>query len=434
MSSHMLMQFVDALFLSWYSADAVAAAVPAGMASWLLVCAFHGTAGFTSTLVAQYAGAGRAERAVSTVWQGIYFSLVSGAVVASCALFARPMFTLVGHAPAVRELEITYFAILCGCAPLLILSSALTGYYVGLHRTMVVFAAQCAGAVVNLLADWVLIFGTYGLPRMGITGAALGVVLGQTAIVAVLALCFFQSAPHQGKHPWKTRGYDADLMRRLIRFGFPNGMRYLVEMIAWTAFLFFVGRLGTVELTATNIAWRINGIAFFPIIGLSMAVGILVGNAQGGKDPDESVRVTVKGLILSEAWMIAAAAVFVLTPGRLYGLFYNPQTMSAAHFSELAAFGVILLRFVALYCLLDAFNIVLLSTLQSAGDTRWTFTVGALAHIVFIAALVWADMTRAGLYPEWIIATVFVMAQALVWLVRFLSGRWKHIEVIEAAD
>ena len=69
MSSHMLMQFIDAIFLSWFSADAIAAVVPAGMTSWLLTSTFVGTAGYTSTFVAQYIGAGRNERAAHAAWQ-----------------------------------------------------------------------------------------------------------------------------------------------------------------------------------------------------------------------------------------------------------------------------------------------------------------------------------------------------------------------------
>jgi MATE family multidrug resistance protein len=159
MSSLMIMQFIDALLLSRFSAAAVAAVVPAGMASWLLVCAFHGTAGYTSTLVAQYAGAGRTGRVASSVWQGVYFSAVSGAGVAMSGFAARFLFTLVGHEQDVREMEIVYFAIICAGAPLTILGSALSGFFSGLHRTAVIFLAHSAGTAVNVVLDLALIFG-----------------------------------------------------------------------------------------------------------------------------------------------------------------------------------------------------------------------------------------------------------------------------------
>jgi MATE family multidrug resistance protein len=216
-----------------------------------------------------------------------------------------------------------------------------------------------------------------------------------------------------------------------MRYGFPNGIRFAIEVSAWTAFLFFVGRLGKLELTATNIAWRIEGFAFFPVIGVAQAVAILVGNAQGKEDPSESMRVTRRGLAMSQIWVASVALLFVLLPRELFGLFYSPDSMTAEFFDSLVSLGSVLLRFVALYCLLDAFNIVILSALQAAGDTRWTLWAALAAHAVFLGALVWADIAHWGMYAEWGIATAFVCAQALMWLGRLLSGRWKHIRVID---
>jgi len=431
MSSHMLMQFMDTLFLSWYSADAVAAAVPAGMASWLVACAFFGTAGYTSTMVAHFVGANRPTRVASTVWQGVYFGIVSGALVALCGLLAEPLFRLVGHDPEVQKLEVIYFQVLCYGAPLMMTGHAVNGFFAGRHDTKKIFYAQAAGAIVNVAINWVLIFGRWGFPRMGILGAAIGVVLGQAAILLILGGFFLRPKHQRDYGTWKRRALDWPLLKRLMRYGFPNGIRFAIEVSAWTAFLFFVGRLGKLELTATNIAWRIEGFAFFPVIGVAQAVAIMVGNAQGKEDPSESMRVTRRGLAMSQIWVASVALLFVLLPRELFGLFYSPDSMTVEFFDSLVSFGTVLLRFVALYCLLDAFNIVILSALQAAGDTRWTLWAALAANAVFLGALVWADIAHWGVYAEWGIATAFVCAQALMWLGRLLSGRWKDIRVIE---
>ncbi len=80
----------------------------------------------------------------------------------------------------------------------------------------------------------------------------------------------------------------------------PNGLRFFFEMLAWTMFLFIIGRVGERELAATNIAWRINMIAFFPMIGVSIAVGTIVGHAQGMGRPDDSARCMRRGLVLAQ--------------------------------------------------------------------------------------------------------------------------------------
>ncbi|MBD3244059.1 MAG: MATE family efflux transporter [Chitinivibrionales bacterium] len=434
MSGFMLMQFVDSLFLSWHSATALAAVVPASMASHLAAIAFVGTAQYTAVLVAQYVGAGREHAVATVVWQGVYLALPMGGLVALLAFVAEPLFTWVGHDPDTQLLEVVYFRIMCWGAPAVVVQNAISGFFAGRRETATILVVQLGAFAVNGLLDYMLIFGKLGAPALGIAGAAWATVCAQACATLVFGLLFLLPKYQARYGTWSDRGLHMPMVYRLVRFGFPNGSRYLVEMIAWTAFVFYLGRLGTVELAASNIAWRINGIAFFPIIGLSQAVGILVGSAQGDHRPDLSVLVTRRGLVVGELWMILVATVFVVAPRTLYGFFFSPDAIAAADFGRIQDLGVILLRLVALYSLLDGFNIILLGALQSAGDTRWTFTVSAAMHLAFVGALAWADVTNAGLYPEWIITTVFVMLQAMVWLWRFLSGRWHHIEVVSGED
>jgi len=92
MSGVMVMEFIDALFLSWHSAEAIAAVVPAGMAGYMLLSAFQGAAGYTSVFVSQYTGAGRPERAASVVWQGAYFAICAGLILAGFSVFSMKTF------------------------------------------------------------------------------------------------------------------------------------------------------------------------------------------------------------------------------------------------------------------------------------------------------------------------------------------------------
>ncbi len=429
MSSFMLMNFVDALLLARYSSSAIAAVVPAGMAFHLVTTVFYGTAGYSSVLVSQYVGAGRHDRVAAVVWQGIYVAVVSGGVVALLSLVGEPLFTWVGHESSIRRGETEYFTVLCWGAPFALIAHAAAGFFSGRRVTLPILFVQLVAFSVNGLGDWVLIFGRWGAPEMGIAGAAWATVAGQ-AVSALLFVALFLARGNRDMYgSWRHRGLDSMLVWRLIVYGFPNGSRYVVEVLAWTAFLFFVGRLGETPLAATNIAWRINGLAFFPVIGLSQAVGILVGNAQGDRRPDLSAVVTWRGLVLSQAWMMTAALVFVLAPRWLYGMFEGDAL--AGSYAEIAQLGVVLLRFVALYTLLDGFNIVVLSTLQSAGDTKWTFVVSLVLHVFFLGALVAVDRYRPGVVLEWVVAASFVMFQALVWFARFLSGRWRNIQMVE---
>ena len=431
MTGYMLMQFVDGVFLAWHSEAAVAAVGPAGMAAFLISSLFVGVAGYTGTLVAQYTGAERGNRIAAAVWQGIYLALASGLLVATCGPLGGWLFTVVGHQGLVRGYEARYFAIICYGTPLALLGTAVSGFFTGRGDTRTLMGVQVGGLLLNGVLAWLLIFGKLGFPAWGITGAAVATVTAQGAVALALTVLFLRARHRREFATWSGRGCDREMMARLLRFGLPSGFRLAVEILGWTAFLFFVGRLGTPELATTSIAWRINGLAFFPIIGVSEAIRILVGQAQGRGDPQTAVRVTIQGSLVAELWMLAATVVFLLAPRQLYALFQGIG-INPVEFEQLRETGVVLLRFVAIYCLMDAFNMTILGALMAAGDTRWTFGATCFLYALFIGGLALADFLRLGLYAEWTWATLFVLLLAGTWIWRFRSGAWKRIRVIEA--
>ena len=428
MTAHMLMQFIDGLFLARHSEEAIAAIGPASMAAFCIGSLVFGAVGYTSVLTAHYFGAKQFNQIGPAIWQGIRLSVLAGAFSAALGVAGIPIFALVGHSPLVQRYESQYFLIISAGMAFSFLGTAISGFFTGRGKTLTVMIIQLSAVGLNTLLAYGLIFGRLGLPALGVAGAAVATVTAQALSAGLFVVCFLRREYRGEFQTWAGRRWNGEMMVRLVRFGLPNGFRFFAEIAAWSFFLFFVGRIGTTELAATSIAWRINGVAFFPIIGLSEAVRILVGQAQGRKEPQESAHVTWQGLMLSELWMLATAALFVLFPRGWYAIFLG----DAGYTPAVTELGVVLLRFVAAYCLLDAANIVVCGSLVAAGDTRWTFWASLAAHGVFIGSLFLADALKLGLYPEWAFATIFVMALALVWMLRFRTNRWKYIPVIRA--
>jgi len=426
----MLMHLLDAIFLAKHSKEAIAASVPAGMAGFTLVSFFSGVTGYVGTFVAQYMGARRPERIGAAVWQALYLSLAAAVITAALGFLADPLFRLVGHEPGLQAIEVRYFQIMCWTALLPFLSVVLSAFYVGRGDNTTVMVVQLCGLAINGVLSYAFIFGRFGLPSYGAPGAAWATAIAQGFVVIPLAILFLRPVFRRTYRTWSARAFDGPLLKRLIRFGLPDGTRFTVEMVAFTLFVFIVGRLGTAELAATNISWRINGFAFFPLIGLSRAIATVVGHAQGRNEPHVAERATYRGLLISQGWMLFAAALFLLVPRPMLQLFTsegeNPE--EAARALEL---GVELLRFVALYCVVDGLNIVFLGALQGAGDTRWTSAVAVSFYAVFVGVQLAMDHYHATLYQLWTVMTFFVMAQALIWLARFRAGHWKKMRVIE---
>src|SRR5262249_16742057 len=190
---------------------------------------------------------------------------------------------------------------------------------------------------------------------------------GTSALLALaLMLRGRYRATHHTASGWR---FDPELFRRLLRYGLPAGLSVALDMLAFTAFLLLLGRLGDVELAATSIAFTLNLGAVLPRLGVSQAVAILVGQRLGEGRPDLAERTTWTGLALALAYMAAVGLVYVLLPGPLVALFRSDE--DPALWGRVAALVPVLLRFVAVYSLFDSMNLVLASALRGAGDTRF---------------------------------------------------------------
>ena len=108
-----IQMFVDSVFLTWYSPDAMAAAMQGGATAFTFISLFFGTVIYVNTFVAQYTGAGRAERVGPAVWQGVYFSLLAAVLILGLVPLAGPIFDMIGHDSEIRLLEVSYFRIMC---------------------------------------------------------------------------------------------------------------------------------------------------------------------------------------------------------------------------------------------------------------------------------------------------------------------------------
>lgn len=431
MTGSLMMQMADTLFLAWYSSDALAAVGPAGISCWVYGSLFHGMATYTTPLVAQCVGRGQRRRVGMILWQGVYLALVFGLLLLAASPYVARVFEVFDHAAPIQAMERSYFRILCVGIPAGMLTAVLGGFYGGRGDTRPLMIVQLAGVLINIVLDYAMIFGRWGFPRWGIAGAAWATVVSQIFTAAAL---FALVLGKRWRREFKTHfyGFHPASLKLFLRFGLPSGFRMFTESCAWLMFVFFVGRVDAASLAATNIANRLNHMAFFPIWGLAEAVRALVGQAQGRGDPDESVRVVWHGMAVTQIWMITMAVIYVAAPRTLYGLFAPaaPDPAAVTDFAEIARIGAVLMRYVAAYCLLDAFNIVLVMALQAAGDTRWSMRMSLLAHAILVLALWVGDMCLRSFHVPWSIATVFIMSLALMWIYRFRSGVWRGIDVI----
>lgn len=426
-------QFVDRIFLTWYSPEAIAAVMPAGILNFTILSLFIGTASYVGTFVAQYYGSGQEHRIGPAVWQGIYLSIFGGLFVMALIPLARPFFDLIGHTPPVREYEIVYFQILCLGAIPAIASSALSGFFSGRGETLPVMWVNIAATALHLALDYLLIFGNYGFPRWGVPGAAFALICSGVFSCVVFFVLMARKKHRACFSALRSRAFNPELFRRILRYGLPNGVQFCMDVAGFTVFLLMIGRLGTTELAATNIAFNINSIAFMPMIGVGIAVSILVGQNLGKNNTVNAERATWSGFHITCLYMGSIAFLYVALPGLFLGPFAAHSNSS--EFAGIRDLAIVLLRFVAFYSLFDTMNIIFASAIKGAGDTRFVmYMLFIISGGVLIVPSILAFLVfHADVYFGWILASAYVCCLGIVFLLRFLGGKWKHMRVIENA-
>ena len=427
-----VMHFFDRVFLIWYSADAVAAALPAGVLSFAVVCFPLGVAAYINTFVSQYYGAGQHGRIGVVVWQGVWIGLAISPLVLLTNYAAPTLFAASDHSPEIAALETTYYQAMSWAAGAMVISAALSSFFTGRGGTRTVMIVDSLASLVDLVLDYCWIFGYWGFPEGGIAGAAWSTVVGQW-IKVVVYLVLFLLPRFRGEYQTLAGcRFDADLFRRLLRFGSPNGVQFLSEIGGFTLFLLMVGRLGKLPLAASSLAFNVNSLAFMPVYGIGIATTTLVGQRLGRNRPDLAARATWSAFALAQTCMLVVGALYVLVPGAF--LYAYGVKASAADFADLKQLTTELLRFVAFYCLFDAMNVVFSSAIKGAGDTRFVLiTTLIVSPLPVLATWAGVEFFGLGLFWAWIAVTAWVSALGAIYMARFMQGKWRTMRVIEHA-
>lgn len=422
------------MFLTWYSPVSIAAAMPAGMLSFTAMAVFLGTAGYVSTFVAQYYGAKRPERIGPSLWQGLYIAFFGGAVIFFLSYAARPIFTFVGHEAAIREEEIIYFSILSKGAIFSISASALAGFFSGRGQNWPVMWANVSMMAVNIVLDYLFIFGKAGLPAMGIRGAAYATVIAAAASCLFYAVLVFRTKYNTEFKTLSGFRFDRTLIARMIKFGLPTGIQFLIDVSGFSVFILLIGRIGTDELAASSIAFNINTLAFMPMLGFGVAISVMVGQFQGEGSPESAERSVYSGAHLCLFYMILIAILYVAIPEVFIAAFAAKADPAA--FERIRRFITVMLRFVAVYTVFDTLNIVFASALKGAGDTRFVMIMIIVLSIcgLTIPTVIAIAVLGGGIFVAWYIVSGYIILLAISFLLRFLTGKWKTMKVIEKGE
>ena len=429
-----IQQFINRIFLAHHSADELAAAAPAGALSFVMIGLFTGIISYSGTFVSQYYGAKRFEKIAPCIFQSVVMGLFFTFVCLLVIPFADNIFAMSGHPKDLIELEKDYFLIMIYCSFIPIITTAFASFFIGIGRTRIMLWFTLVTTALNVLLDWILIFGHLGFPEMGIRGAAIGTQIASGIGLVLIVAMYFSDKNNKEFNVYKPVLVDLSMIKRIFKYGCPNGFQMMLEGLVLTLFLFLIGRISIEDLAATNIAFQVNSIAFMPVFGISAAASILVAR-ELGKDIPRALTNTVKSTIQISAIYNGIIAVLYLTiPMVFINLFIKDGSASN---DKIISLSLMLLKFLAVYVVVDSIGIALSSILKGAGDTHFVLytAVGVGFSVVIVPTYIFCTMKLPNaLWLSWCSVTVFVFIVATMYALRVKQGKWRHMRIIESKE
>ena len=376
--AQMALHVTDTILLGRYSVDALAAVVIATTSFFVVFIFGSGFAQAVMPLVA--AALGRADEAQvrRDARMGMWLSLGFGLVTYPLFWTSGTWLLLLGQKPQVAALGQDFLRIAgWGMIPALLVM-ALKGYLSALGRTQVLLWVTVAAVGLNLIIGWALIFGRWGMPEMGVRGAAIASVIVQFGTFGALAV-YAGWVPELRKYHLFQRFWRPDwhALGQVFRLGWPIGVTGLAESGMFTACSLMMGWIGTVELAAHGIAMEVSALTFMVHLGLSNAATVLTGRAEGAGDVRGLRDGALVAIGLSVGFGLLMVVVILSIPGPILTLFIDARKPETA---QIVAFGSVLLVMAALFQLTDAMQVMALGLLRGIRDTKVPMIAAAVSY------------------------------------------------------
>jgi len=334
------------------------------------------------TLVSQAFGAGCRDECRRWLVQGVHLAVLLTAPLTALGLFVLlPGLRHAGLAPEVEALGLPYLKTVTWSLLPLLLYTAARRFLQATDRAVSVMVALLSANAVNVLANWILVFGHLGAPALGVSGAAWATVISRSW----MALFLFAVIAW----PWRGERLEARprlvpepaRLLRLARLGLPAALQLTLEIGVFAAATALAARLDAVSLAAHQIALTAASITFMVPLGVSSAGAVRVGQAVGRRDALGAAAAGWTALLAGTAFMALAALVFALLGALLVAAFTADAVV--------IALGARLLLVAAAFQLFDGLQVVATGILRGLGDTRTPMLCNLVGHWCLGLPLAW---------------------------------------------
>ena len=377
-----LMQMVpgltDTIMLGWYGVDELAASVLAHSLFFIILIVGSGFAITVMPMVASAAAIDDKTSVRRSVRMGLWISIIYSIFFIPILLFSENLFLILGQEEHLAKSAQTYLRIAGWSIVPGLLIMVLKSFFSALERPNVVLLSLIIGGMVNIILNYTLIFGNFGMPELGLTGAAIATLV--TTILSILILLYFclfkdeYSSYLIFNNIWRL---DIEAFKEVFKLGLPVGITMLAESGLFSATAVMMGWLGTNALAAHGIAIQISGITFMVYLGLANAGTVRVGRAVGRMDNSGLKLASISVIILTIGAVLIVAFTFLSVPKPLLMLFLSPSHVDTP---SIILIGVPLLAIAAIFQIADGLQVVVLGLLRGLKDTAIPMVITTICY------------------------------------------------------
>jgi len=323
-------------------------------------------------LVAEADGAGKKAAGKSALKHGLVLCTVLGLSLFGIILLAKPLMYLMEQPPEVVELAIPYLDLVAFSLVPLIIFQAFKQFSEGLSQTKYPMYATVIANVVNIVLNYLLIFGAFGFPKMGIVGAAIGTLASRFIMVGHL---WFLLKSKKKFHDYVTgfnfRKIERKVIDKIISLGFPSALQMFFEVAIFTAAIWLSGVLGKNAQAANQIALNLSSMTFMFGMGLGVVAMIRVGNQKGLRNFEELRRISQSIFLLTFLLEIVFAALFLLGRHWFPTLYLDiDDVANMADNTQVIILAAELLLVAAFFQISDGVQVVVLGALRGMQDVK----------------------------------------------------------------
>lgn len=421
---HMSVFIIDAVMVGRLGTDALASIGLAGALYFTISMVFSSLSVGSASIVARHIGAKEKEAAQIVGAQAVLMSLILGVLVTPLLLvFAQKMLVLMSAEPQVSALGKSYLQIIGGFFIFRLIILACNGILRGAGDTKTPMKVTIVINCINILFNWLLIFGIGPFPRWGVAGAAWATAIAYTIGTVLLCTKLFTGRCILRISIRQIIQFHFESVKRIIRISIPAAIDAFLTQIGFLIFAKIVAILGTIPLAAHQIAIRVESISFMPGFALAVSTATLVGQSLGTKNVNLALLSMRRSCYFAMALMGFFAFIFLIFPAQMAMIFKpEPSVLSLA---------VVCVMIAALEQPALAIYMVYSGGLRGAGDTISPMIitiVGTLCFHVPISYLFGITLGW-GLAGVWFGSALDWICRAIAIYILYRRGRWKRVKV-----